>query len=69
MDEVRLLIVARFGSDDSEEFPCDILGPFFYEGDVLAEPLPITAGSARPLERPGLGVELDEALVARYRVD
>lgn len=53
----------------AEEFPCDILGPFFYEGDVLAEPLPIRAGSARPLERPGLGVELDEALVARYRVD
>lgn len=52
----------------AEEFPCDILGPFFYEGDVLAEPLPIAAGSARPLERPGLGVELDEALVARYRV-
>ncbi len=52
----------------AEEFPCDILGPFFYEGDVLAEPLPISAGSARPLERPGLGVELDEDLVARYRV-
>ncbi|HMQ32490.1 MAG TPA: enolase C-terminal domain-like protein [Chloroflexaceae bacterium] len=52
----------------AEEFPCDILGPFFYEGDVLAEPMPIFAGSARPLERPGLGVELDEALVARYRV-
>lgn len=52
----------------AEEFPCDILGPFFYEGDVLAEPLPISAGSARPLERPGLGVDLDEALVARYRV-
>ncbi|NJN17760.1 MAG: mandelate racemase/muconate lactonizing protein [Oscillochloris sp.] len=53
----------------AEEFPCDILGPFFYESDVLAEPLPIKAGSARPLERPGLGVELDDALVARYRVD
>jgi L-alanine-DL-glutamate epimerase-like enolase superfamily enzyme len=52
----------------AEEFPCDILGPFFYESDLLAEPLPIAAGSARPPERPGLGVELDEALVARYRV-
>lgn len=52
----------------AEEFPCDILGPFFYEADVLAEPLPISAGAARPLEKPGLGVELDEALVARYRV-
>ncbi len=52
----------------AEEFPCDILGPFFYESDVLAEPLPITGGQARPLERPGLGVELDEAKVEHYRV-
>jgi L-alanine-DL-glutamate epimerase-like enolase superfamily enzyme len=52
----------------AEEFPCDILGPFFYEGDLLAEPLPIAAGEARPLEKPGLGVELDEARIERYRV-
>jgi muconate cycloisomerase len=52
----------------AEEFPCDILGPFFYEADMLAEPLPIRAGAAQPLERPGLGVELDDKLVARYRV-
>ena len=44
----------------AEEFPCDILGPFFYEDDMLAEPLPIQAGKASPFERPGLGVELDE---------
>lgn len=52
----------------AEEFPCDILSPFFYEGDILAEPLPITGGSARPTERPGLGVELDEARVEQFRV-
>jgi muconate cycloisomerase len=52
----------------AEEFPCDILGPFFYEADLLAEPLPISAGSAKPFERPGLGVELDEERVAHYRV-
>ncbi len=52
----------------AEEFPCDILSPFFYEGDILAEPLPITGGSARPNERPGLGVALDEEKVARFRV-
>lgn len=51
----------------AEDFPCDILGPFFYEGDILADPLPIKAGEARPHERPGLGVDLDEAKVARYR--
>lgn len=52
----------------AEEFPCDILSPFFYEGDILAEPLPITAGKASPFERPGLGVELDERKVEMYRV-
>jgi len=52
----------------AEEFPCDILSPFLYEGDVLTEPLPIIAGSARPTEQPGLGVALDEEKVAHYRV-
>jgi L-alanine-DL-glutamate epimerase-like enolase superfamily enzyme len=51
----------------AEEFPCDIIGPFYYESDLLVEPLPIQAGAARPFERPGLGVELDEGLLARYR--
>ncbi len=54
---------------DAEGLPCDILGPFFYEGDLLTEPLDIRAGSASIGERPGLGVELDEAKVSRYRVD
>jgi muconate cycloisomerase len=53
----------------AELYPCDILGPFFYEGDVIAEPLPISAGSARSLEQPGLGVELDPVQIERYRVD
>ncbi len=52
----------------AEEFPCDIISRFFYEGDILTEPLPIVGGSARPTERPGLGVELDEEKVAHYRV-
>lgn len=52
----------------AEQFPCDILTPFFYDDDLLAEPLPITAGRAHPPERPGLGVELDEVKVNRYRV-
>ncbi|MHB8648110.1 MAG: enolase C-terminal domain-like protein [Thermomicrobiales bacterium] len=51
----------------AEEFPCDILSPFLDEGDGLTEPLPITGGSARPTERPGLGVAFDEEKVAHYR--
>lgn len=52
----------------ADEFPCDILSPFFYEGDVLTEPLPIEAGRASPSGQPGLGVELDERKVEIYRV-
>jgi muconate cycloisomerase len=34
----------------AEEYPCAMLGPFFYEGDILAEPLSISGGSARLTE-------------------
>ncbi len=53
---------------DAETFPCDIIGPFFYESDILAEPLPIQAGIARAPSGSGLGVALDERKVAQYRV-
>ncbi len=49
-------------------FPCDIIGPLFYEDDLLTEPLPIKGGEARSIEKPGLGVELDDAKVEKYRV-
>jgi muconate cycloisomerase len=52
----------------AEEFPCDIIGPFYYEGDILREPLPISAGQARANNKPGLGVELDDEKIARYCV-
>ncbi|MFQ3630762.1 mandelate racemase/muconate lactonizing enzyme family protein [Roseiflexus sp.] len=53
---------------DAEAFPCDIIGPFFYESDILAEPLPVQAGIARAPSGLGLGVVLDERKVAQYRV-
>lgn len=52
----------------AEEFPCDIIGPLYYEDDVVREPLPIKPGEARANEKPGLGVELDAEKVERYRV-
>jgi muconate cycloisomerase len=55
-------------SIDDEAFPCDIIGPLYYEDDVLREPLEICGGSAAVHDRPGLGVELDEDKVERYRV-
>lgn len=53
---------------DAETYPCDIIGPLYYEDDILREPLPVVPGSARVHERPGLGVELDDAKVEKYRV-
>ena len=62
---VHLAMAARGVA--AEEFPCDIIGPFYYEDDIVREPLPIKPGEARPNERPGLGVELDDEKVERYR--
>src|ERR1041385_7695451 len=47
----------------AEEFLCDILSPFYYDDMLLAEPLPIAAGEARPTDKTGLGVELDDDAV------
>jgi muconate cycloisomerase len=52
----------------AEEFPCDILGTIAYEHDLLAETLEFRDGAIRVPAGPGLGVELDEAMLARYRV-
>jgi L-alanine-DL-glutamate epimerase-like enolase superfamily enzyme len=51
-----------------EEYPCDIIGPFYYADDVVTEPLPIVPSSARSNDKPGLGVELDPEKVEKYRV-
>jgi muconate cycloisomerase len=51
-----------------EVVPCDIISRFFYQEDIVCEPLPVEAGIARRIDKPGLGVELDPAKVARYRV-
>jgi muconate cycloisomerase len=53
---------------DVDTYPCDIIGPLFYEADILVRPLAISGGSVGALDRPGLGVELNEEIVERYRV-
>lgn len=53
----------------AETYACDIIGPLFYEDDVLAEPLLLKPGEARASNTPGLGIELDDAKVERYRVE
>src|SRR5437660_11251271 len=52
----------------AEEFPCHILGPLAYEHDLLAQPIEFRDGAVRAPSGSGLGVELDEAMLARYRV-
>jgi muconate cycloisomerase len=52
-----------------EVVPCDIISRFFYERDIVREPLPVEAGSAHRIDEPGLGVELDMRMVEHYRVD
>lgn len=62
---VHLAMAAR--GITAEEFPCDIIGPFYYEDDIVREPLPIQPGKAMPNSKPGLGIELDDEKVKRYQ--
>jgi muconate cycloisomerase len=39
----------------------------YYEDDVITEAFAVRAGCILPLDRPGLGIEIDEARLARYR--
>jgi muconate cycloisomerase len=54
---------------DSETYPADILGPHYHESDLLTEPLALNPDGALVPEGPGLGIELDEEQLARFRVD
>jgi L-alanine-DL-glutamate epimerase-like enolase superfamily enzyme len=53
----------------AEEFPCDIIGPLYYTDEMLSEPLSLAHGKALRIDRPGLGIDLDEEKVRMYRVD
>jgi muconate cycloisomerase len=63
---LHLSLAHRCIRDD--QYPCDIIGPLFYQDDILAEPLALDAGRAVATDRPGLGVELDEQKIDIYRV-
>ncbi len=41
----------------------------YYSDDIIREPFPVAGGALLPLESPGLGVELDEDKLERFRVD
>jgi muconate cycloisomerase len=44
------------------------VGGVFYTDDIITEPFPFTDGCLAVPDAPGLGVELDQEKVARYRV-
>ena len=52
---------------DSERFPGDFIGPLYHEADLLKTPLTLGPAAARVPEGPGLGVELDEGQLEKYR--
>jgi muconate cycloisomerase len=54
---------------DSVAYPADILGPHYHEADLLTQPLALNPEGARPPDGPGLGVELDQKQLDRFRVD
>lgn len=47
----------------------EILGPPFYRDDVARRPIDVVGGAAVLPGSPGIGVEVDEEKVARYRYD
>ena len=49
--------------------PSDIVGNFLREDDLIVEPIHIEGGFATVPDKPGLGVELDEAAVQKYEVE
>jgi len=54
---------------DCERFPADCLGPLFHEADMIQQPLSMGPVVAEVPTGPGLGVELDEDQLARWRTD
>lgn len=49
-------------------YPCYLVGPTLYEEDILMEPLHIREGMFHLSDRPGLGIEVDEKKLEKFRV-
>lgn len=50
-------------------YPCYMFGPLKYQHDVLQQPLEIKEGKVKVPQGPGLGVELDEAMLKLMRAE
>ncbi len=64
-----LHLAASTPAIDSDTYPADILGPNYHEADLLREPLVTGPATARVPDGPGLGVELDEEQLDRWRAE
>ncbi|MGL4552789.1 MAG: mandelate racemase/muconate lactonizing enzyme family protein, partial [Gemmataceae bacterium] len=51
----------------SERYPADAIGPLYHESDLLTTPLELGPVAAKVPSGPGLGVELDEDQIRRWR--
>jgi L-alanine-DL-glutamate epimerase-like enolase superfamily enzyme len=63
-----LHVAAAFPEVDCDAFPADTIGPFYHDADLITEPLDLGPPAAKVPDGPGLGVELDEEQLKRWRV-
>jgi len=49
-------------------YPCYLVGPTLYEEDILKEPLDIRDGMLHLTDYPGLGIEVDERQLERFKI-
>jgi len=64
-----LQVAAISPSIESSTYPADLIGPLYHETDLLKNSLQLGPTTAKIPEGPGLGVELDEKELDRWRVD
>jgi L-alanine-DL-glutamate epimerase-like enolase superfamily enzyme len=62
-----LHVAAALPEIDSELCPADLIGPLYHEADLLTEPLSLGPAFATVPNGPGLGVNLDEEQLQRYK--
>jgi L-alanine-DL-glutamate epimerase-like enolase superfamily enzyme len=63
-----LHVAAAFPEIDSDSFPADTIGPLYHDADLITRPLDLGPPYAKVPDGPGLGVELDEKQLERFRV-
>jgi muconate cycloisomerase len=48
-------------------YPCYLVGPTLYKEDILVEPINISKGMLHLSDKPGLGIDLDEKQLVKFR--